>query len=726
MTEQSGTAGGQQFYNVDQNPIESSKEFKRTPGGWYRRWATEMTAADKRVLRWHKQGKKIQARYADRRGMQGSQGYTDDDRGAGGNMFRINLFNSNINTVRSMLYGSTPKVDVTRRFADADDDPARVGSLIFNRLLNTSIEASGDDYKSTLQYTLDDRLLAGFGIARVRYEFESEEIEHEEIVGDDNIIQAEAYTEEKLLSEKAPVDYVHWDDFRWGWARTWSSVPWIGFRSFMTKDQATRRFGKSFADQLQYKNKTISQVVETRLTSDETKDAWERAEIWEIWDKQTKQVFWWSKGFERILDKKKDPLELYGFWPTPEPMLANCTSNLLLPQPDFVIAQDLYNEIDQLATRIGIITTAVRVVGVYDEANDGVKRMLEEGFENDLIPMKNWAKFAEKGGMDGCVDWLPIQDIVEALDKLVSQRSDAMALLYEVTGMSDIIRGASGPSRETASAAEGKKTFASIRVQALQEDFARFGSDLMTLRAEVISKHFEAETIVRESNIMRTADGKNKELIQSAIQLIKEPVDAAWRIEIRPETVAMVDYDRMRKERGEFIQSVATFMQSAAPMVELAPDSTPTLIAMLKWAVAGFKGSREIEGVLDEAIQQMQKAAEEAKKQPPEEEPPSPEEIKAEAEVKKAQATAELEQQKHQNNMELENAKFQADTQEILAELKSQLKVIQAEMMAAIQGEVAQSEAAMVEDDHSTKNKIKVKKTPAATTQVKMGNGSDG
>jgi hypothetical protein len=359
-----------------------------------------MVAAKKRTNKWHKQGDKIQARYADRRGMQGSRGYSTDEIGAGGNMFRVNLFNANINTQRSMLYGSTPKVDVSRRFADADDDAARVSSLILNRLLNTSIEASGDDYKSSLQYSLDDRLLPGLGIARVRYEVEMEKIEHEEIVGEDNMVQAEAYTEEKVTSEKAPVDYVHWDDFLWGWARTWSEVPWIAFRSFLTKDQATTRFGKEFAKQLLYKNKSIGELVEKRLTAEETADAWDRAEVWEIWDKKTKCVFWWSKGFERILDKKRDPLKLYGFWPTPEPMLANCVSNLLLPQPDFALAQDLYNEIDELETRIGIITTAVRVVGVYDETNDGVKRMLRRAvwmgrligspLQTLLMLLKNW------------------------------------------------------------------------------------------------------------------------------------------------------------------------------------------------------------------------------------------------------------------------------------------------------------------------------------------------
>lgn len=702
------------------SPIKTSRDFKNTPTGWYKRWDSEMVAAKKRTNKWHKQGDKIQARYADRRGMQGSRGYSTDEIGAGGNMFRVNLFNANINTQRSMLYGSTPKVDVSRRFADADDDAARVSSLILNRLLNTSIEASGDDYKSSLQYSLDDRLLPGLGIARVRYEVEMEKIEHEEIVGEDNMVQAEAYTEEKVTSEKAPVDYVHWDDFLWGWARTWSEVPWIAFRSFLTKDQATTRFGKEFAKQLLYKNKSIGELVEKRLTAEETADAWDRAEVWEIWDKKTKCVFWWSKGFERILDKKKDPLKLYGFWPTPEPMLANCVSNLLLPQPDFALAQDLYNEIDELETRIGIITTAVRVVGVYDETNDGVKRMLEEGFENDLIPMKNWAQFAEKGGMDGQVDWLPIEDIVNALEKLVAQRSDAMALLYEVTGMADIVRGASGPARESAAAAEGKKTFASIRIQALQEDFARFASDLMALKGEIICKHFEPKTIIQDSNIMRTADGKDQKLISSAMELLKSPEEAAWRIEVRPESVAMVDYDKMRQERGEFITSVSTFMQSAAPLVEMDPNATPTLIELLKWAVAGFKGSREIEGTLDRAIEAMQKAQEQEQQ---EDEGPSEAELEMQRSAQEHQQDMELQATKHQQSMQELQAKHQADMKELQAEFQTEMKKIQAEMLAAIQEEIAQGQAAMVQDDHETENTLKIKKTPQAPTPG-AGNGA--
>ena len=713
------TAGQDEYGGDDQrvyaarSPIKERSDFKDTPTGWYKRWDSEMTAAKKRVRKWHNQGDKIQARYADRRGMQGSRGYSTDEVGAGGNAFRVNLFNANINTMRSMLYGSTPMVDVARRFADADDDPARVSSLILNRMLNTSIESSGDDYKSTLQYSLDDRLLPGLGMARIVYECETEDIDIPPVLDGEGGVVAEGYTETRLISEACPVRYVHWDDFMWGWARTWSEVPWIAFKSFLTKDQATKRFGEEYAKQLNYKNKSINALVNKRLTAEEAADAWDRAEVWEIWDKNTHKVFWWSYGFERILDIKKDPLNLYGFWPVPEPMLANCVSNLLLPQPDFAIAQDLYNEIDELETRIGIITTAVRVVGVYDETNDGVKRMLEEGFENDLIPLKNWGAFAEKGGMDGAVDWMPLQDIVQALEKLVQQRSDAMILLQEVTGMQDILLGKAGPSRETTGNRDHRAQYASIRVQALQEEFARFASDLMCLKAEVIGKHFEAMTIIRNSNILYTEDGQNEQLLASAIALIKKPEEGAYRIEVRPESVAMVDYDKQRMERSEFIGSVATFMQAAAPLAQIDPESTPTMISLLKWAVAGFKGSQEVEGVLDRAIESLQAAAQQPQ-QPEGEQEPSEAELDMQAAQQKHENTMTELQTKHENTLALESEKFQTAVKEMQAELQKELKIIRAETIAAIKHEAAQSEAAMVQDDSATQNKIRVKRTPGA------------
>ena len=689
--------------------IESDKEFKKTPGGWYRKWSAEMVAANKRIKRWHKQGFRIQARYQDRRGVEEKDYAQDNSQYA----FRVNLFHSNVSTLNAMIYGNTPKVDVSRRYADPADDQARVASVILDRMLNTDIESSGDDTTSVLGYCLEDRLLPGFGLARVRYEYESE-IDYVEDITDPETgeVIEEGFEQEKITDERAPIEYVHWDDVRWGWARTWSEVPWLAFRTWMDKDQVEKRFGKTISKELTYKNKTISSVEDKRFSSDEITDAWDRAEVWEIWDKKTQCVYWWSAGFERIMDKKKDPLKLFGFWPCPEPLLANTTTSLLLPQPDFSLAQDLYNQIDQLETRIAIITTAVKVVGVYNSAEDGIKRMMQEGMDNELIPIENWAAFSEGGAIDGAVSWMPIAEIAATLGELVKQRTDAMSLLYEVTNMSEIMRGANGPDRETAEAASGKRQFASVRVQGLSEDFARFASDLMSLKAEIIAKHFSPETIIRRSNILLST---NAEEAQLAVELIKQPEDSMWRIKIQPESMAMLDYQALKKDRIEFIQALSTFMTAAMPLAELDENAMAPLLQILKWTMSGFKGSNEIEGVLDKAIDGMLKAQKESAGKPDKDEK-TPEQLKMEVDSAKHQQTMELQQAKHQNAMNEEVVKFQNTLKELQAEMQKEIKVIAASMKAEIQQEIAQSQAAIIQDEAEMKNQMEVDDNKARHT----------
>lgn len=678
--------------------IVSAKEFKDSPIGWQKRWTSEMKASDRRVKRWHKQSHKIISRYQDRRSNTDSETLDSYD---SQHDFRVNLFHSNVSTLKDMVYGNPPRMEVSRRYADPNDDVSRVASSILSRMLNNSVEDSGDDAKSALGYALDDRLLPGMGLSRVRYEYESEIEQVESLTNDMGEIIEEGYEQEIITDERAPIDYVHWDDFRWGWARTWAEVPWIAFRSYIKKDDAEKRFGEDVAKKLNYKNKSVNVVEEKRLDTDEMTDAWDRAEIWEIWHKESKRVFWFSYGVESILDVKDDPLRLSGFWPMPEPLLANCSTSLLLPQPDFVIAQDLYNQIDQLETRIGIITAAVRVVGVYDSAEAGIKRMLQEGMENDLIPVENWSAFSEGGQLDGKISWMPIGEIASVLSELTVQRRDAMGLLYEVTGMSEIMRGANGPDRETAEAAQGKRQFASVRVQSISEEFARFASDLFKLRAEVISKHFSKETILKQSNIMASSDA---EIAPAACELIKDPKTMLWRVKVQPEALAMLDYQALKKDRMEFVQALAQFLQSAMPLAEMSPGAIGPLLEILKWTMAGFKGSNEIEGVLDKALDTFQKSQKEGggKKEP------SETELKMQQDAQKHQQAMELQNMKHQQALQLEQAKFQADMRQMMEEMKSQITVIREQRDADVDAEIAQAEAAMAQDDHESENAMMI------------------
>jgi hypothetical protein len=640
--------------------IESRADYKKNPSGQYKYWSIELQSSMKRLKKWHKAGDRVVNRFLDKQGVDALGGADTKDRARPA--FSLNLFHSNTTTLNSLLYGNLPQVDVSRKHSDANDDAARVAAEMMERLLNCDISANPDKYDSVLRSVLQDRLLPGLGCARVRYEVQT--------TGEG--------TAKVLVSENAPIDYFHWRDILWGWGRNWSEIPWLAYRTYLTKKEVGDRFGKEAADGCPLK-KQIATGEDDGSKDPELDSAWMKAEIWEIWDKVKKKVCWVCIGYDKVLEVKPDPLKLTGFFPSPPFFIANATTSLYIPTPDFHLSQDLYNEIDILQTRIAIITEAVKVIGVYDKSAEGVERMFNEGVDNKLIPVDNWAMFAEKGGIRGQIDWFPIQDIVNALDKLRQLRDETIGLLQQVTGMSDLMQGGLQNQYEGVGQSQIKARFGSIRIQKLQDDFAAFASSLMQIKAEVIAIHFDAKTIVMQSNMMNSFD---KDKIPEAVALIKKPKVARLRITIRPESVAMTDFAELQNERTAYLNAISTFMQSAAPLIETDPAAKPFLLQLLQWGLAGFKGSSEIEGVIDKAIEASIEEAKNAGDKP------------------------DPEQQKMQQAMQLEDKKHQSKMTEIQAKSQADIQMRNTDLQADIQTEMARHKAKMAEVQASSQGKL--------------------
>jgi hypothetical protein len=638
------------------NPsIRSKDDFEDTPQGMQKRWLTELQAAKKASKKWKESGKRITKVFLDERG--------DDP--FGHTTSKLNLFSANIITLRSMMYGNVPRVEISRRYEDANDDVARVAAEMLERIANADV---GQQFSYGIGGALDDRLLVGFGLARVAYEADFETIQHEPITEMDEFGEertlVEGWEEEKKAFEAAPVYYLNWRDVEWSPARTWDEVRWIGFRNYLTRDQCVERFGEKIGQAI-----PLGTTKRSQLKGGIEDDPWQKAEVWEIWCREEEMVYWVAEGMDVVLDAKEDPLQLEGFFPCPRFMMANVTSQQYAPRADYVLAQDQYTELNDVTTRITLLEKAIKVVGVYDKSSDGVQRMLNEGTENTLIPVDNWAMFAEKGGIKGQVDWLPIEEVASALQILRDYRNELIGLLFQITGMSDIMRGAT-QSGETATAQSIKAKFASTRVQAMQDDFARFATDLQRLRIQVMAKHFDDESLVKESAMDQSQDA---EYVPQAIELIRS--FDAFRIVIKSETLAMQDMAALRQEKTEFLQGLATFLSMAQPMVEKFPAAAPPLLEMLKWAMTGFKGSSTIEGVLDKAIAQLQQN------------PPQPAPDPAEAKAKQAQM---VQQMKLQGDAQREKIKVAGKQQEIQAQTQSDLAKIQAETQAEVRKQAAQ------------------------------------
>lgn len=563
-------------------------------------WSTEIKSAQEFLEKFHKSATTINRRYLDRRDIKEN------------GEFRVNLFWSTIQVVMSLLYAQPPKADVKRLYDDYKDDASRVGSEILERILNNDLQSDHSSSSASIRYAIQDWATLGLGQVWARYDVQTQtEDLPPEVDPMTGMEMPSAGQFERIVREDALVEYVHWHDFLYSPCRIWEECRWVARRAYLTRDKLVERFGQEIAKRVPM---TGSGDQKNSPSQTETpKDPWNRAEVWEIWDKRTKKVIWYVKGCDFLLDERDDPLKLDGFFPCPPPMLANVSTVEMVPRSDYIMAQDQFEQLDEINTRITWLTRAMKVVGVYDKSAEGVQRMLNQAVENQLIPVDNWAMFSESGGLKSKVDWLPVGEVASVIERLVGLREQVKGQIYEVLGISDIMRGNTKAS-ETASAQQIKAQFGSTRIQLKQFYVAKFVQAALSIKAEIIQRHFQPETIVKMSNIMASPDA---EMAQEALALLKNPDESRYRVTVQADTLAYIDRKAENDTRTNALIAIGQFVQQIGALTERLPGAAPFMLEIVRWYGAGFKGFQEIEGIMDRAID----AAANAAKQPPQPDP---------------------------------------------------------------------------------------------------------
>lgn len=633
---------------------------------------------DNEFQKWQSRVKKILKRYR------------DDTRGQSGNeTAKFNILWSNVQTLIPAVYAKLPKADVSRRFGD-NDQVSRVASNLIERCLDFEIEHYSD-FRSTMKHCVEDRFLGGRGVAWARYEphVAPQGIEDDGLQVTEDIEQGEGVEiPEQIEYECAPVDYVHWRDFGHSSARTWEEVTCVWRWAYMGYEALVERFGEDKAKQI-----PMSEGPEPLNAYNESKKSYNKAKICELWDKETNKVYWFSKSLPDFIDVRDDPLGLEGFFPCPKPLYATTTSDSLVPVPDFVLYQDQAVELDILSDRIDGLVKALRVRGVYDASQPALQRLLTEGDNNSLIPVDKWLAFGEKGGLKGSIDLLPLDTLAQALIQCYSARDNIKQQIYEITGISDIIRGASYAS-ETATAQQIKGQYAGLRLRSMQEEVALFASGLIRLKAQIICSKFQPQTILAYSAAgqMQPAD---QQLIPQALQLIKDRPLRNFRIEIASDSLVQLDEQQMKQERLEFLNVYANFLAQAMPVGQASPETIPMMMELLKYGVGAFKQARTLEGALDQTLEQMKQAAGQPKPNPA---------------VQQAQMEAQMQQ-----------AKFQAEQQATAARLQQEAQVEQLKLQQEAQLEQMklQHEAQMKAQELAHKEQLERWKTETeAATKI--------
>lgn len=655
----------------------------------HQRWQAEIDAAKEAIKKFHERGRRVTRKFIDERGAQEA------------NARWFNIFYANVNILESALYAKLPSPSVTRRFKDYQDDVARVAALMIQRTITQDLDDPRDTFDATMRQCVQDRLVPGLAQAWLRLETDTEQLEAPEAAAispkpametaevgeaDESTTGEGAEVPQRITDQRVVVDYVFWEDFLWSPCRVWEERRWVARRVHMSREQLVKRFGAVIGNGVALDSTSNSGTAKFGTDNNTPKQQTIRtAEVWEIWERETRKVYWYSVNAPELLDERDDPLGLVGFEPCPKPMLANVSTSNATPRPDYYMIQDQYMELDQINNRISLLVQACKVAGVYDKGQPGIVRLLQEGADNLLIPTDNWAAFAEKGGIKGQIDWLPLDTIVQALRELNDARDRIKAQIYELTGISDIVRGASKAS-ETLGAQQIKAQFAGVRIEKLQNEVARFAGDILRIKAEIQVKHFTQDILIEKSNIMTTGAG-NVEYVGPALQMLSTDTGFEWRIQVTADSIAQADYAAEKQDRTEFLSAVSSFMEKALPMVQQMPEAKPMLVSMLKWGIAGFKNAAEIEGMLDKELEALLRPAE------PAQEAPDPAALQAQADAQARAQEAQLEAQKQAREMAADERKAQLEERRMMMEMQFEQQRQQMELVFERQSQMLEAAA---------------------------------
>ena len=567
---------------------------------------------------------------------------------------------ANVQTLKAATFSRMPKPDVSRRFKD-NDPVGRVASMILERAMDFEI-THYEDLKHCLESSVYDRFLGGRGSAWIRYEPKIESMDYSTSESDEDSDEAAEY----LDSEAAPIDYVHWKDFGHEPARTWDEVNKVWRKVYMTRKALVERFGEELGNKVPLDSSPDDQKYK------DSDGIGKKGLIIELWDRETETVLWISKSLNEILDERDDPLELEEFFPCPKPLYSTITNESLVPIPDFTLYQDQANALDILSTRISGLIDALKVRGVYDASEPTLQRLFTEGENNTLIPVKNWPAFSEKQGLRGAIDIVDITPIAMALKNAYEAMAQIKQEIYDITGISDIIRGQSNVI-ETATSAQIKSQFASLRLKEYQDAVACYASHILKLKAQVICGQFQPETLIKIGGVAQLMPD-DQALVPQAIELLKNNPMRTFRIEVATDSMLYQDEQQEKADRVEFLGAVGTYLQKAVEASKaMPPEATPLLMDLLKFGVTGYRVGRELEGEFDTLADHIKQASKN-----PQPTPPNPEIIKIQMEAQARQAELQSEVQARDHEIQLEAQKQQAQAENDMKERQHKAELDQA------------------------------------------------
>ena len=556
---------------------------------------------------------------------------------------RFNILWANTETLKPAVYSAMPNPDVrVRNFPMDLNDPAQKARAEIAQeaatVLERALSASIDDglFDCAMKMARDDVLLPGRGQVRCRYVVEWETVTPEPVFQTDEagaivtdeedepiviahmhegeVVDPERDDEGNLKldddgfpqarvkkDERVETEYVFWKSYRQEPARTWEETNWIAYEHFMEREELIEAFGSEIGKAIPLNaRRAISHGEGVDEESRPPDAGYKVARLWEIYDRRKMERIWIADGFPRVVEQEDDPMQLEGFYPSPRPLVFYMAGGTTIPRGEFRFYRDQAVELDTVNGRITRLVAFLKATGGYDSLIEKIVDIHSQR-DGELAPIEIGDEMRERGGLQGSIWMWPLKEIADTLVAMYNQRAQLLQQIYELTGISDLIRGQTRAT-ETLGAQRLKANFGSMRMTNRTQPMNEFVRDTLRIMGELMAENFEKETFERMAGMS---------ISDEAMAMLRDNHLRYFNIDIEADSTVTPDAEMQKQEATEFARAVVEYINAVAPLM-IDPRTgqpspvAPLLLNLFKVVFRRFKMSREIDTEIDEMIAQLE------------------------------------------------------------------------------------------------------------------------
>ena len=571
-----------------------------------------------------------------------------------------------------------------------------------------------------MRHTVLDALLPGRGTSIVKYDAQILNLPDEDAEEDAGVEDDADEAMPSVESEMVCLESKGWNRAYYGFAKKWTKVPWVAFEDYIDKQEATRLFGNAIAGKIQYTKNDMADEEEKRSRSKDEQHQGDikTACIYQIWDKRTKTVKYLSPQYtEGILKEVDDPLQLSGFYPCPKPLQFLDKTHSLVPTALFKIYENQAQELNIIQLRINRLVQACKARGIYDGSLGSDLQKLMEADDNELVPAETASSLAAEKGLGNAIWFMPLETIQATLQTLYTARESAKQVIYEITGISDILRGASQAS-ETATAQNIKNQWGTLRLKRYQKTVAMYARDLMRLMLELAASKLGEETWAKMTGLPFVTSEQAQQIqtlatiaqqtgqpldpqIQAKLQapvwgeilaLLKDDLQRNYRVDIETNSTVEPEAVEDQKNITDLMTALAQYLNGVGPLIAKGIMPFGAAQSMMMAIARRFRFGSEVEDYIR------------AMKEPPPENDGKAQAQQMQDQMKSMQDQMAVKQQ--QNEMSLQMKTMQAEKDLLAQKVDLELRELQLKSDSekfALQQQVDQAQCAMRDQVHSMK-----------------------